>query len=350
MSAGNIAIAVIGVLVGGIVATTAWAIAREPGPLRGAALDATPAAKAYAEGVARVLSARWPAVRELDFRIREPDMRVRGFEIEGADPPLLLIHGGGSSAIQWVPLLEQLRGRHLIAVDRPGCGLSDGFDYTGVDLRRHGGAFVGSVIEALKLDQPVLIGNSMGGLWSITFALEHPERVAGVILDGTPAVTFGTGVPKPLRMLATPGLGQLMGLRQADEATLRERLVGLLGRRAMDRIPADVFEVAWRGSTIPGASCSFRTLARTVCAGGVSPSSDELAKLAPPLLVVWGDADIFADPGFPQRVRQTAPRAQLVVLSGAGHCPELDDPQAVGRAIGTFVDGLGRVPVAASAR
>ncbi len=350
MSAANIGLGAIGALVAAVVATAAWATVREPRPLRGSALDATPAAKAYAEGVSRVLSARWPAVRELEFQIHDPEMRVRGFEIDGARPTLLLIHGGGSSAIQWVPLLEQLRGRHLIAVDRPGCGLSDGFDYTGVDLRRHGGVFVGSVVEALGLERPVLIGNSMGGLWSIYYGLEHPERVAGVILDGTPAVTFGTGVPKPLRMLATPGLGQLMGLRPADAATLRERLVGLLGRNAMDRIPADVFDVAWRGSTIPGAGRSFRTLARTVCAGGVSPSADELARFAPPLLVVWGDADVFGDPAFPQRVRHTLPHAQLVVLAGAGHCPDLDDPQAVGQAIGAFVDGLGAPAVAASAQ
>lgn len=187
----------------------------------------------------------------------------------------------------------------------------------------------------------------MGGLWSIYFAIECPERVAGVVLDGTPAVTLDTGVPKPLRMLATPGLGQVMGLRRANPATLRERLSGLLGRNAMDWIPADVFDVAWRGSTIPGASRSFRTLARTVCAGGVSPSSDELARLAAPVLIVWGDADVFGNLAFPKRARQMLPHAQVVVLPGAGHCPELDDPQAVGRAIATFVDGL-RVPAVAA--
>ncbi|HEY2743686.1 MAG TPA: alpha/beta hydrolase [Polyangia bacterium] len=229
-------------------------------------------------------------------------------------------------------------GRRLIAIDRPGCGLSDGFDYDGVDLRHHGTAFVGSVIDALALERPVLIGNSMGGLWSIYYALDQPERVDGVILDGTPAVTLETGVPKPLRMLATPGLGQLMGLRPPQPAALRVRLAGLLGRNAIDRIPADVFDVAWRAATIPGASRSFRTLARAACAGGLSPSSAELTSLAPPVLIVWGDADVFADSAFPARARRAMPRAKLVVVPNAGHCPELDDPDAVAHAIAAFVD------------
>ncbi len=59
-------------------------------------------------------------------------------------------------------------------------------------------------LDALGLQRAVLVGNSMGGLFSIWFALEHPERVAGIVLPGTPAVTLETTAPKPMRMMSLP--------------------------------------------------------------------------------------------------------------------------------------------------
>ncbi|HEY2743687.1 MAG TPA: hypothetical protein VGL86_03660 [Polyangia bacterium] len=106
----TIAIGVIAILGSAVAAAIALAVVREAKPLHGAALDAAPAAQAYREGVTRVLAARWPQARPLDFPIRDPQMRVRGFEIDGAAPPIVLLHGGGSSAIPWVPLLERQVG------------------------------------------------------------------------------------------------------------------------------------------------------------------------------------------------------------------------------------------------
>ena len=47
----------------------------------------------------------------------------------GSGPPVLLVHGGGSFAGPWAPLMAQLVGYRLIAIDRPGHGLSDPFVY-----------------------------------------------------------------------------------------------------------------------------------------------------------------------------------------------------------------------------
>ena len=54
----------------------------------------------------------------------------------------LLVHGGGGSATVWAPLMSELTRYRLLAVDRPGSGMSDAFDYGGVDLRRHAVAFI----------------------------------------------------------------------------------------------------------------------------------------------------------------------------------------------------------------
>ena len=91
----------------------------------------------------------------------------------GDGPPLLLVHGGGDAAFEWVPILEELARRHrVLAVDRPGHGLADPFDYTGVDVLEHAVVFLREILDALELDTVDIAGNSLGGLWSVAFALE----------------------------------------------------------------------------------------------------------------------------------------------------------------------------------
>ena len=73
-----------------------------------------------------------------------PDARVRRLRWSGGEtqvlelgtgPPLLLVHGAFSGASGWVPILPELaRNRRVLAVDLPGHGLADPFDYKGADL------------------------------------------------------------------------------------------------------------------------------------------------------------------------------------------------------------------------
>src|SRR5438552_8466019 len=84
------------------------------------------------------------------LQLGEPQIRARVLEM-GAGDPLILVHGGGSFGSVFAPLLAELMGHRLIVVDRPGCGLTDAFDYHGVDLRAHGVAFLESLLDALNL-------------------------------------------------------------------------------------------------------------------------------------------------------------------------------------------------------
>src|ERR671924_2382154 len=100
-----------------------------------------------------------------------PDTRVRRVRWSqgetqllelGAGPPLLLVHGGGDGAFEWVPVLPALaRNRRVLAVDRPGHGLADPFDYRGVDLLEHARTFLGDVLDALELPSVDVVANSL---------------------------------------------------------------------------------------------------------------------------------------------------------------------------------------------
>ena len=104
----------------------------------------------------------------------------------GAGPPVILIHGFGGSMWQWEyqqhPLSQHFR---VLTLDLPGAGLSDKPD---IDYRPEQmlDFFVG-FMEAVKIPQATLVGNSMGAGLAIGMALTHPARVAKLVLvDGLP--------------------------------------------------------------------------------------------------------------------------------------------------------------------
>src|SRR5262245_22160402 len=131
--------------------------------------------------------------------------------IEGGEgPPLLLIHGGFGAAFQWGPILPLLARRYrVLAVDRPGHGLADPFDYRGVDLFEHAGTFLDDMLVAEGISRLEVVGNSMGGLFSLALALRHPERIEHLWLVGVPA-GLKRQLPLPARLPALPLFGSVV--------------------------------------------------------------------------------------------------------------------------------------------
>ena len=85
--------------------------------------------------------------------LTEPGVRTRVL-LAGDGPPLVLLHGGGGTSALWAPLMSELSGMSIFAIDRPGCGV----DYQDVDVRQHAVSFLGSALEALSLDSVPIVG------------------------------------------------------------------------------------------------------------------------------------------------------------------------------------------------
>ena len=177
------------------------------------------------------------AVQEAYLSRCAPGFRVRQVRwsggttavIEGGEgPPLLLVHGGGGAAFQWGPILSLL-GNHyrVLAVDRPGHGLSDPFDYHGVDLFTHAEGFLAEFVEVEGLSKLEIVGNSMGGLFSLAFALRNPERIGRLWLVGVPA-GLKRRLPLPARLPAIPVIGGFV--RRMIKNPTRERTRTFWGR------------------------------------------------------------------------------------------------------------------------
>ncbi len=105
--------------------------------------------------------------------------------MQSSDPPFVLLHGLASNARTWDAVAAHLSeaGQRVIAVDQRGHGLSDkpedGYDFDMVvgDLRM--------LLDALEIDQAIVIGQSWGGNVVLAFGAAHPERVHGLgFVDG----------------------------------------------------------------------------------------------------------------------------------------------------------------------
>ena len=100
----------------------------------------------------------------------------------GNGPPIVLAHGWSDSALRWVPLAHDLADEYeIVAYDARGHGRSDapetgyGLDDRIADLR--------AVVRESGLDEPVLIGHSMGVVTVARTAARHPELPRGVVLE-----------------------------------------------------------------------------------------------------------------------------------------------------------------------
>ena len=129
--------------------------------------------RALQEAERRLFDRFGVAVGSRDVWLADPPLRVRILD-SGTGPPLILIHGSGMTAATWAPLMPHPSGRRLLALDLPGFGLSDPYDYGGRPLRSHAVAQLHSLLDALELEQADIVGTSLGGMWALNLAAACP--------------------------------------------------------------------------------------------------------------------------------------------------------------------------------
>jgi pimeloyl-ACP methyl ester carboxylesterase len=273
-----------------------------------------------------------------------PDARVRRvrwsqgetqlFEL-GTGVPLLYVHGGLGGAYEIVPILGALAQKHrVLAVDRPGHGLADPFDYRGVDLLDHARTFLRDILDALELTTVDIVANSMGALWSVAFAIDAPSRISRLALVGAP-LGFKRQVPRQLLPLGLPFIGQRLGRYAFSNAT-RDGSRKFWGQvlvkhpERVDDLLLDV-DVAHTRRNVESMLGLVRCIAsarrlgyrREVMLGELWRA------LTTPTLLIWGEGDAFGSPEEGEALVAINPNSRVVRIAGAGHNSWIDDPERV---------------------
>jgi pimeloyl-ACP methyl ester carboxylesterase len=252
-------------------------------------------------------------------------------------PAIVLLHGSNADLHTWEPWAAALRGDYrVIRFDTIGHGMTSaapGKDYSPEAMA----ALVGKVADKLALGKFVLGGNSMGGAVSVTYALGHQDRLAGLVLvDAGGAPKKGTERGNiGFRIAAMPGISAL-----AESITPRALVERSLSQSVSNQAivtPAAV-DRYWELLRYPG------NREATMIRFGIPRRTFDPAKLAAikvPTLVLWGAEDALIGPDAARWYAQAIPGSTLRVYPGIGHLPQEEAPEATVADLKAWLTALG---------
>jgi len=257
----------------------------------------------------------------------------------GAGPPIVLVHGVTLSVITWARQLAGLADHHrVIAIDQRGHGPSTaGTD--GYTLDRLAEDVI-EVLYELDVEGGVLVGHSLGGMVSMTAAVNSPDRlanhVAGLALVATSSHPLAN-LPIPPAVVDRVGAWNERGLARAGEH----------GRRV---IPGDSrltwsMRLAYGVRPDPAAVELGRTMMTAMSPASLGPLvrgigslrlREHLSAIDLPTLVVVGTRDLLTPPRHARAIAEGILGAELVVLPGTGHMVMLERPDELNALLDEF--------------
>jgi NAD+ synthase len=255
---------------------------------------------------------------------------LMNYAVDGDGPPVILVHGISASLSDWSRLMPLLvsAGYRVIAVDLLGHGDSAKPSDPKLYSAKVVYAALEDLLDRLSIDPPFyLVGHSLGGYMSLTYALNHPDRVrAMVLINPLYSLDQLTGMLDLFMPLASVGAGLL-------KATPQWLVNSFLSYNDSFLTKLDA-ETRWAyARDIKRASPNFLRIPAT--APDLTP---QLSSITPVTLVLWGvDDRIEKADSFPQLV-SGLPNATGKGITDCGHHPHQAKPELVSRLVLDFFD------------
>lgn len=242
------------------------------------------------------------------------------YEEHGRGFPLIMSHGYSATCQMWAPQIEAFaRHYRFVAWDMRGHGQTDSpaapQDYS----EAHTVADMRQLLIHLGVQQAVVGGLSLGGYMSLAFYLAHPQMVRALVLCDT-----GPGYRNPA--------ARERWNRRAEARALAFEAKGL---EALGQSPEIV-----AGRRSHRSAAGLARAARGMLAQFDSRVIDSLSTIAVPTLVIVGERD---EPfrAAADYMTTRIPGARQVVIPGAGHAANIDQPEAFNQAVLGFLEEVG---------
>lgn len=245
----------------------------------------------------------------------------------GHGDPWVLLHSFPVDRRMWAAQREALAaaGHRAVAVDLPGFGASSLPDPAAPSLDGYVDALL-ATLDALGLDRVTLLGLSLGGYVALRLAARAPGRLRALVLADTRAAADSpeTRASRVLNL----GLVRSKG----PSALIEKMLPHLLAPGAPDALKATLRSWA---SAQSAEAVTYALLAMRDRADATSV----LPTLRCPVLYVVGEGDTITPASEHRAMAAATPDARVVVVEGAGHLSNLEQPEAFNRALREWSPG-----------
>jgi pimeloyl-ACP methyl ester carboxylesterase len=244
---------------------------------------------------------------------------------------LVLLHAFPIGANLWEPQMRAIpKGWRLITPDLRGFGGSTELDSVAALSISDYADDVSDLLEELGVTRAVIGGCSMGGYAALALYQSKPEIFEALILANTRA-----GADSPESRANRRSMLALVD-REGPSGVAREMMPKMLGKTTMD--------------TNAAAEATVRRLIKQQSPAGIrgaihrmmhrADSTPLLAQIAVPTLVITGAEDEMIPVEESRKMAAAVPGAQLVIVPGAGHLANLEQPEAFNAALTTFLTTL----------
>ena len=271
-----------------------------------------------------------------------------GVLVSGHGPAVMMVVGGGPPVGIWIPLMAELTGFTLYAVELPGLGLTSPTRFTVGSLRHDAVTFLDGVAEGLGLEAATpWISQSMGALWTFWLALDRPERVRAIVSIGCPATLLHTSAPFPFRLASTRAVGRLLHRLDPPSSRQVDRFIRMAGEAFADQ--DEMRRLFLAVERLPTYGRSLRDLVHAAvrlrgARSDIVLSEPQLAGVNQPVQLIWGERDPFGRPAVGRRATRLLPDAELHVVPGGHAASIVDDPSRVASLVAPFLARHGTTP------
>src|SRR2546421_8199189 len=250
------------------------------------------------------------------------------YDDHGIGQPILFLHAFPLNRSMWegeiTSLLQEERYR-LVALDWRGFGESDvSADVSTMEMFADD---VAGLMDVLGMQDAILCGLSMGGYAAFAFLRKYPQRLKGLILadtrPGADAAEGRANRENVARLSLSEGTGAIADLQLP-------KLISENTRQHHPEVEAHIRQMI-NAATPQGIAAASRGMAQR------ADSTDLLATIAFPTLVIAGEQDVLTPPDVAQEYASNIPNTQFAVIPNAGHLSNLEQPEAFLQALSGFL-------------
>ena len=258
----------------------------------------------------------------------------------GSGPAVILLHAAGENASDWQWVLPSLAQTHRVyAPDLPGFSEAENTDRGATYSPDFFARFVATFLSVLGVDRAAVIGNSLGGLSALNFALTEPSRVTALgLLD---SAGLGREIHPTFLALVAPGVGDLA-------VTWGKTPLGSLQRLALrtpllfarpERAPKEWYVEQYRLAQLPNfLTATLASLRAQIGPGGQRRVLlDELPRLEMPTLIVWGEHDLVFPVAQGRDAIGRLRDGHLALIPDCGHLPHVEQPAQCAAVLSSFL-------------